>query len=130
MFEGSLLANVLAGILSIMFLFFSSIKILGWHKTIFEIQMEFMKKYGISRLLYGLIGVIEFISSLMIIFQGSILGLLGAIGIAFTSIGAIFFHARYDTFKDMIPALITLTLSSIIIIKNQQLIIDILKISF
>jgi len=89
-----------------------------------------MKKYGISRLLYGLIGVIEFISSLMIIFQGSILGLLGAIGIAFTSIGAIFFHARYDTFKDMIPALITLTLSSIIIIKNQQLIIDILKISF
>ena len=130
MFEGSLLANILAGILSVMFLFFSSIKIFGWHKEIFTIQMEFMKKYGISRLLYGLIGVIEFSSALIIIFQGSIFGLLGAMGIAFTSTGAIFFHARFDTFKDMVPALITLTLSLTIIFQNQQLIVDILKTYF
>mgnify|MGYP001446497272 CR=1 FL=1 len=122
MFEGSLLANILAGVLSVLFLFFSSIKIFGWQKIIFSIQMEFMKKYGINRLFYGLIGVIEFTSALMVIFQGSIIGLLGAAGIAFTSLGAIFFHVRFDTFKDMIPALITLTMSLTII--EQELLIN------
>ena len=44
---------------------------------------------------------------------------LGALMIALTSIGAIYFHLRFDTAKDAIAAFITLTLS-IFLLVNQM----------
>ncbi|MEH6453807.1 MAG: DoxX family protein [Psychromonas sp.] len=40
------------------------------------------------------------------------MALWGALVIAATSVGAIFFHLRFDTWKDAIPAMMTLVLSS------------------
>lgn len=124
MFEGTLILNILAGFLSALFIFFSSIKIFGWQKQIFETQMQFMYKYGLNRVLYACIGIIEMTSAIMLMFQGTIFGALGALGIATTSLGAIFFHTRYDTFKDMVPAIITLTISVTILYLNQDLIME------
>lgn len=69
------------------------------------------------------VGIVEFSSAIALItsiyLMSSVLSILGAIGIALTSIGAIFFHARFDTFKDAIPAILTLLLSSALIIGRK-----------
>ena len=67
-----------------------------------------------------LIGLIEFSASLLLAFSllltQSTLQAFGAIAIAFTSVGAIYFHLRFDTLKDALPAIVTLTLSLILLI--------------
>jgi len=108
------------GLLSLVFLLASSIKILGWQKKIFETQLKFFISYGLNRQVMMLIGFIELFGAVAIWFQGSVVGLIGAGCIAFTSIGALYFHFRFDTWKDGIPAMVTLTLSSIVVITRVQ----------
>jgi len=94
----------------------SSIKIFGWLPAVFEKQLMFFKRYGLNRLVMFLVGVIEAIGVILMILgfttSSPIFNLLGAGLIAVTSIGAMFFHFRFDTWKDAIPSMVTLVLSS------------------
>lgn len=71
------------------------------------------------------VGLIELTASLLLIssvvIDNLLLNGLGAIGILFTSLGAIFFHIRFDTFKDAIPAIVTLLLSITLVLFNNEL---------
>ena len=71
------------------------------------------------------IGLIELSAAISltssIIFNFDILNGIGALVIAFTSLGAIYFHLKFDTIKDAIPAIVTLLLSTILIMSNQAL---------
>jgi len=112
-------------LLVIFFVFASSIKILSWQKFIFETQLSFFRKYGLNRHHMLLVGLIEFSASLLLI-ASLFLGLntlesIGALGIAVTSVGALYFHLRFDTFKDAIPAISTLTLSIILLAANNSI---------
>jgi hypothetical protein len=117
--------TIITILLTLFFTLASSIKILGWQKFIFETQLTFFKKYGLNRIHMFLIGLIELSAAISLIssitFHFEILNGIGALGIAFTSLGAIYFHLRFDTIKDAIPAIVTLLLSTILIVSNQAL---------
>lgn len=113
--------NIIIGLLSVFFLFASSIKILGWQKLIFEKQLEFFHLYGLNRQIMALVGCVEFFGAVAIWFQSGLFGILGAGALALTSVGAIFFHLRFDTYKDAIPAMITLTMSSYVVLYGASL---------
>ncbi len=114
---------VITILLVLFFLFASSVKILGWQKFIFETQLIFFKKYGLNRNHMFLVGLIECIASLLLVISLLInrddVQALGALGIVLTSVGAIYFHFKFDTLKDAIPAIITLTFSSLLLIYNS-----------
>ncbi len=113
-------------LLTIFFTFASSIKILAWQKYIFETQLSFFKKYGLNRMHMFLIGIIELVAVITLvsslILNYEILMGFGALSLAMTSLGAIYFHLKFDTFRDAIPAIVTLVLSAILIASNQALI--------
>lgn len=107
---------VITILLILFFLFASSIKITGWQKMIFETQLEFFGKYGLNRNHMLAVGFIECTASVLLIAsfalnQAAMLA-MGSLGIMLTSLGAIYFHLRFDTIKDAIPAIITLILSA------------------
>ncbi len=108
------LVMIAVSLLSVFFLFASSIKIAGWQKTIFETQLEMFRNYGLNRQIMAVVGVVEVFGAIAIWFQGSFLGTLGALAILGTSTGAIFFHLVYDTWKDGLPAMITWALSAFV----------------
>lgn len=118
--------TIITILLAFFFTFASSIKILGWQKFIFETQLTFFKKYGLTRIHMFLIGLLELIAVITLVssvnFEHKLLNGVGALVIAFTSLGAIYFHLRFDTVKDAIPAIVTLSLSAILIITNRVLI--------
>ena len=105
----------MSALLTAFFVFASSIKIIGWQKAIFEIQLAFFKKYGLNRTLMAVVGGIEFFGAVTIWLPG-ILGLVGAAALFATSAGAIFFHLRFDTWKDGVPAMLTLLLSGALVV--------------
>lgn len=111
--------NIITIVLITFFTFASSIKLLSWQAFLFKTQLDFFKKYGLNRFHMFLIGVLELIAALLLtgslITEYEILRDLGALAIALTSIGAVFFHLKFDTIKDAIPALVTLTLSLILL---------------
>ncbi|QFI38098.1 DoxX family protein [Moritella marina ATCC 15381] len=107
--------TVIIALLSAFFLFAGSIKLFAWQKMIFTKQLEFFQSYGLNRQIMALVGIVELFGATTIWFQSSVLGLLGAAALLATSLGAIFFHLRFDTWKDGIPAIMTLTLSSLVI---------------
>jgi hypothetical protein len=115
--------TILTIFLALFFTFASSIKILGWQKFIFAAQLAFFKKYGLNRVQMLLVGIVELIAAILLIssiyMSDDILNGVGSVMIAITSIGAIYFHLTYDTIKDAIPALITLTLASVLIFANS-----------
>ncbi|TLX47166.1 hypothetical protein C1E24_10200 [Pseudoalteromonas phenolica] len=115
--------KIISLVLFAFFSFASSIKLTGWQKKVFQIQLGFFKNYGLSRTHMFLIGLIESVSALnlllSVLIDNSLLNALGAIGILFTSIGAIFFHLRFDTLKDALPAIVTLSLSAALAFNNQ-----------
>lgn len=122
--------TIITSVLFVFFLFASSIKVLGWQPFIFNTQLAFFKKYGLTRTHMFLVGLIEMTAALLLItsliLNLDLLLILGGLGITFTSIGALFFHFRYDAFKDAIPALITFILSGIILIKHHGLLASLL----
>jgi DoxX-like family len=105
--------TVISGILTFFFIFASSIKILGWQKMIFETQLALFHKYGLSRTLMALIGFVELFGAITL-WLPDYFGLCGVLALFGTSAGAIFFHLRFDTWKDGIPAMVTLVLSGIV----------------
>ena len=117
--------NIITIILAVFFTFASSIKILGWQKFIFETQLGLFKKYGLTRGHMCMIGLVELLASILLIVslinENLLLNGMGALGIAVTSLGAIFFHFKFDTFKDALPAIVTLILSSVLIVSNHVL---------
>ncbi|MDK2596723.1 DoxX family protein [Pseudoalteromonas obscura] len=115
----------ITAVLGVFFTFASSIKILGWQKYIFETQQAFFRKYGLTRIHMFLVGIIELTAALSLLgslaYEHAILNCIGALCITLASVGAIFFHLKFDTLKDAIPAMVTLLLSSALVISNQTL---------
>lgn len=115
---------VITILLVLFFLFASSIKLLGWQKFIFETQLTFFKKYRLTRTHMFLVGLIELSATILlmvsIFLNHDETQALGALGIAFTSLGAIYFHLRFDTVKDAVPAIITLSLSVILLVSSEH----------
>jgi hypothetical protein len=105
---------VFSSMLTIFFLFASSIKILGWQKKIFNVQLDFFKKYGLNRQIMAAVGFVELFGALAIWLPGT-LAIAGTLALLATSVGAIYCHIRFDTWKDGIPAMITLTLSAVVL---------------
>ena len=107
------------GLLIAFFLFASSIKIFGWLNKIYEPQLAFFHRYGLNRAAMFAVGVVEATGAIVMlagmITEDSLLSAVGASFIAFTSVGAIFFHFRFDTWKDAIPSIVTLLLSVLIL---------------
>lgn len=116
---------IITSFLGLFFLFASSIKIAGWHRFIFETQLKFFRKYGLNRNHMILIGVIELSASLLLlssfVLENDMNLAVGSVGIFLTSLGAIYFHLKYDTVKDAIPAMTTLTLSAVLLFDNTWL---------
>lgn len=108
------LVTVLMVLLSTFFIFAGSIKLFGWQKMIFKKQLEFFHSYGLNRQMMALVGMVELFGATTIWLNGDI-GLLGATALLGTSIGAIGFHLRFDTWKAGIPAIVTFFLSGIVI---------------
>jgi hypothetical protein len=108
-------ATLFVGLLSAFFLFASSIKILGWQKKIFEIQLGMFQSYGLNRQIMALVGCVELFGAIAIWFQTSWLGPLGALALLGTSLGAIACHLIFDSWKDGVPAMITATLSAFVL---------------
>lgn len=111
---------IIIALLSAFFLFASSIKIFGWHKKIFETQMEMMRGYGLSREQFRAIGLIELIGVILLWGTHSVVNLLGVILLAGVSMGAIIFHLRYDTWQQGIPAMVTLLLSLMVFLLQSD----------
>lgn len=104
--------SIITGVLSAFFLFASSIKIFGWQDTIFRVQLEMFENYGLNRTIMRLVGVVELFGAVAIWGSGSLWGPLGALALMGTSAGAICCHLIFDTWKQGVPAMISLTLSS------------------
>ncbi|ROV59106.1 DoxX family protein [Vibrio ponticus] len=106
-------------VLIVFFLFASSIKVFGWLSVVFEPQLAFFHRYGLNRAAMFAVGIIEALGALAMLvgmlISNSNVSVCGASLIAFTSVGAIYFHFRFDTWKDAIPALVTLSLSAWVI---------------
>ncbi|MDD9174425.1 DoxX family protein [Aliivibrio finisterrensis] len=106
------------GLLIAFFLFASSVKMFGWVKAIFEPQLAFFHRYGLNRAAMFAVGVIEATGAVVMLvgmFTATpVLSAMGASLITLTSIGAMFFHFRFDTWKDAVPSMVTLVLSLII----------------
>lgn len=123
------LTLVFIGLLSAFFLFASSIKIFGWQKTIFEVQLEMFRSYGLTRTIMTLVGMVELFGAIAIWFQGGWLGPFGALALLGTSLGAIFCHLRFDTWKQGVPAMITGSLSALVAWQGHGALLDVLGLS-
>jgi hypothetical protein len=106
--------TIIIVLLSAFFIFVSSIKIFGWQKKIFDVQLGMFHKYGLNREIMRVTGLIEAFGAIAIWFTGTIIGTLGALALFGTSLGAISFHLVFDTWKDAVPAMVTLILSGIV----------------
>lgn len=115
--------TIITLLLAAFFLFASSIKLIGWQKFIFKTQLGFFKKYGLNRQMMFAIGVIEFAAAAALfnsfLLARDDLNVIGATGIAFTSVGAMFFHFRFDTWRDAIPSMVTMSLSAVLLFENR-----------
>ena len=107
------------GLLIAFFLFASSIKIFGWVKPIFEPQLAFFHRYGLNRAAMFAVGLIEATGAIVmlvgLVMASSLVSAVGAGFITLTSLGAMFFHFRFDTWKDAVPSMITLLLSVLVL---------------
>ena len=121
--------DVITLLLIVFFTLASSIKLVGWHKTVFDTQLAFFKSYGLNRQAMFLVGVVE-LSAVVSLAVALVLSIpiataFGAALIALTSIGAIFFHLRFDTFSAAIPAITTLSLSVTLLWGNNTVFIGV-----
>jgi len=114
----SLATTIISVLLIAFFLFASSIKLTGWQKQIFAIQLQFFHSYGLDRMMMFLVGIIELFGAVTIGFQNHPVGLFGALAIFFTSVGAIGFHLKFDSWKDGIPAFVTASLSAFLLFQH------------
>lgn len=111
-------------LLIVFFTLASSIKLVGWHKAVFNTQLAFFKSYGLNRQVMFLIGIVE-LSAVVLLVVASMLSIpvamvFGSALIALTSIGAIFFHLRFDTLAAAVPAIATLSFSAALLWSNSN----------
>ena len=109
--------NVVSIVLIVFFMLASSIKTLGWQKNVFETQLAFFKNYGLNRQIMFVVGCLELTGAMSLLlglagWAPELIMYLGALLLAVVSIGAIFFHLRFDSWQAGVPAMVTLTLSS------------------
>ena len=119
--KGDNMSTVVSVLLVVFFLLASSIKTIAWQKKVFEIQLGFFKSYGLNRMIMFFVGLVELTGAALLILalcdispeQTQLMGgaILGA-----TSIGALYFHLRFDTWKDGVPAMVTLLCSSFLVL--------------
>lgn len=121
--------TIVVALLSAFFLLASSIKILGWQKKIFETQLAMFIKYGLNRQIMALTGMVELFGAIAIWFQYSWIGTLGALALLGTSVGAVFCHLYFDTWKDGVPAMLTGALSALIVWTNRTPLLDLLSLT-
>lgn len=112
---------ILVALISLAFVFFSMVKLFGVPTKLFEEQKEiYMGRYGLSRTQVRLIGLLEIFGGLTILLWATPYLWLAQIGMAtlvFVTVGAISFHARYDSvFKDGLPAVIQFVLNSSLLV--------------
>ena len=121
--KGGNMSAVVSVLLVVFFVLASSIKTIAWQKKVFEIQLGFFKSYGLNRKIMFFVGLVELTGAALLILalcdispaQTQLMGgaILGA-----TSIGALYFHLRFDTWKDGIPAMVTLLGSGFLVIAS------------
>lgn len=125
-----MLEKVIIYVLIAFFVFASSIKLFGWQNFIFQTQLGFFKKYGLTRTHMFLVGLIELLGSLCLAVylftQIEFWIAMGAGAIFCTSIGALFFHFRFDKFSDAVPAIITGLLSFLLLYFHSQWILQVM----
>lgn len=119
--KGDEMSTVISILMVLFFLLASSIKTLGWQKKVFEIQLGFFKSYGLNRMIMFLVGLVEFTGATLLILalcgvSSEHTQLMGGAILGATSIGALYFHLRFDTWKDGIPAMVTLLCSSFLVL--------------
>lgn len=113
--------SVVSVLLVAFFLLASSIKILAWQRKVFEIQLGFFRSYGLNRKIMFLVGLVELTGAALLILalcdiSPEHIQLMGGAILGATSIGALYFHLRFDTWKDGIPAMVTLLCSSFLVL--------------
>jgi hypothetical protein len=118
----SILVLVTTGILSVFFICASAVEILGWQKLVFNTQLKIFKSYALDRKIIQGVGFVELFAAIAILFQNNAAGFIGAIVLVVSSIGAIYFHLKFDGVKLAIPSFITLILSSFLTIQLLPLI--------
>ena len=106
--------TVVSGLLTAFFIFAGSIKVSAWQKTIFETQLQFFRKYGFNRSIMALVGWVELFGAIALWFPGY-MGMAGVLALLGTSAGAICCHLYFDTWKQGIPAMLTFTLSALLL---------------
>lgn len=119
--KGDEMSTIISILMVLFFLLASSIKMLGWQKKVFEIQLVFFKSYGLNRMVMFLVGLVEFTGAILLILalcgvSSEHTQLMGGAILGATSIGALYFHLRFDTWKDGIPAMVTLLCSSFLVL--------------
>ncbi|MFV8461805.1 DoxX family protein [Vibrio campbellii] len=119
--RGSEMSTTISILMVVFFVSASSIKTLGWQKKVFEIQLGFFKSYGLNRVIMFLVGLVELTGAALLILALCNISpeqtqLMGGVILGATSLGALYFHLRFDTWKDGIPAIVTLLCSSLLVL--------------
>ncbi|BDY05566.1 DoxX family protein [Ferrimonas sp. YFM] len=94
-------------LLTLFFLLAGSIKLTGWLRPVFSVQLDYFRSYGLGRRFMALVGLAEMLGAALLWLTPG----LGALLLASISLGAIACHLRFDTWKEGVPAMVTLTLS-------------------
>ena len=106
--------------LIVFFTFGCCVKLLSVPDKILKFQMEFFEVYGLTRLHMYLIGLTELLGIIAMFYSlvagNPLLAVVGAGAIFITSLGALYFHFRYDEAKHAVPAVLTFLMSSLIMI--------------
>ncbi|MGF1735123.1 DoxX family protein [Photobacterium satsumensis] len=117
--------TIITTLLGAFFVFASSIKLLGWQKMIFSTQLAFFVKYGLNRKVMFAVGAIEFLAAMLILSPlmldaslANTVSLFGYLALSAVSLGAIACHLWFDTWRDGVPAVVTLTLSVALLLQG------------
>lgn len=117
--------TIITTLLGAFFVFASSIKLLGWQKMIFSTQLAFFVKYGLNRKVMFAVGAIEFFAAMLILSPlmldaslANTVSLFGYLALSAVSLGAIACHLWFDTWRDGVPAVVTLTLSVALLLQG------------
>ncbi len=113
---------ILTVLVALAFIFFSIVKIAGVPTAIFKEQKEkYFDNYGISRNGMRGIGLLEMLGAILILvglMQGMTqFGQAGHALLMVVTIGAMYFHNRYDSLtKDGLPAIIQFVLNAALLV--------------
>ena len=116
----TILTWILVPLISFAFLFFSMVKIFGVPASVYNMQKEsYFDVYGVNRTQIRLIGLAELFGGVTIWLWATPFQWVAQIGLAtliMVTIGAMYFHSRYDSLlDDGIGAVVQFGLSSAVL---------------